>query len=105
VNDIILHSGKKLTNVHDEADCFLPNCCIHNPSEHPLRDAPMDWWPQFRHMVRVCEHGYRHPDPDDLKFKLAHWDFVTVEAISSVHLMAEHCDGCCQAVNPTPEEP
>lgn len=97
--DLILHSGATLTGIHAEDECFLEHCCIHNPSNHPLRDAPMDWWGEFRHMVRVCVHGVSHPDPDDLAFKMATLDWITVEAISSVHLMEESCDGCCH----TPE--
>lgn len=91
-----LHSGGTLKNVHEKVECFLEYCCIHNPSEHPLREAPMDWWGEFRHMVRVCEHGISHPDPDDLQFKIARGDWVTTESICSVHLMKENCDGCCQ---------
>lgn len=44
---------------------------------------------------RVCEHEYFHPDPDDLQFKMSMMDWMTVEAISSVHLVSENCDGCC----------
>jgi hypothetical protein len=94
--DITLYSGAKLTNIHPEGTCLLGVCSIHNPSDHPLRDAPMDWFgDNIRALVRVCEHGFRHPDPDDLRFKMATGDSITVEAMSSVHLVAENCDGCC----------
>lgn len=97
-DDIVLYSGAVLTNIHSEDSCFLEHCAIHNPSEHPLRNAPMDWYGgDIRALVRVCEHGLQHPDPDDLRFKLAIGDFITVEALTSVHLVAENCDGCCIA--------
>jgi hypothetical protein len=92
---LALHSGKILENVHDAGTCLGDHCCVHSPSDHPLNTAPLDWWWEFRHMVRVCEHGVSHPDPDDLMFKQIIGDWLTVEAISSVHLMKENCDGCC----------
>lgn len=56
----------------------------------------MGWYDDIRHLTRVCEHGLHHPDPDDIQFKMMIGDFMTVEAISSVHLVRENCDGCCQ---------
>ena len=101
-DDVILHSGAKLTNIHPEEVCSAKwgrhgHCPIHSPSDHPLKDAPMDWYGgEIRHLVRVCEHGLYHPDPDDIAFKMATLDWMTVEAISSVHLVEENCDGCCR---------
>ena len=28
---------------HGPDECSGPFCVIHNPSDHPLRDAPMHW--------------------------------------------------------------
>lgn len=56
----------------------------------------MDWYPALSHLVRICEHGLRHPDPDDLRVKVMSLQLITVEAISSVHLVEENCDGCCR---------
>lgn len=92
---IALHNGKILGGVHEAGTCYLANCCIHNPSDHPLNAAPLSWMQEFRSMSRVCEHGFHHPDPDDMAFKMAIGDWITVEAISSVHLMKENCDDCC----------
>lgn len=92
---IALHDGRIL-QVHDAGTCFTPlACCIHHPSDHALNTAPLDWW-QGVGMMRVCEHGFRHPDPDDIAFKMSTGNFIMVEAISSVHLVSDHCDGCCQ---------
>lgn len=97
-DDILLHSGATLTGIHPEGSCYLEHCAIHNPSDHPLKDAPMEWWGErIRHLTRVCEHDFYHPDPDDIAFKMATGDWITVEAISSVHLVEERCDGCCHA--------
>lgn len=94
--DMILHNGMLLTNVHEEDECLLGHCSIHNPSDHPLRDEPLTWWGEgINAMARVCEHGFTHPDPDDIAFKMATGQWIAVEAISSVHLMKENCDGCC----------
>lgn len=54
--------------VHDKANCTGEFCVIHNPSDHPLRDAPLNWradrYPPF--FERICECGVGHPDPDSI---------------------------------------
>lgn len=92
---IALYDGRIL-QVHERANCMLEHCSIHNPSTHPLNHAPLVWEQEIHTMMRVCEHGFRHPDPDDTAFKMAIGDWLLVEAIHSVHLMSENCDGCCQ---------
>lgn len=95
---IALHDGTILTNVHPADKCLLANCCIHHPSDHPLNAAPLAWMgEQIPVMHRVCEHGLRHPDPDALRFAMVRGDWMVVEAVSSVHLVEENCDGCCRA--------
>ena len=90
-----LHDGR-LMQVHAEAVCVGPHCCIHNPSDHPLNTAPLSW--RNRAMVRVCPHGVEHPDPDDL----AHKRRALGEWMSMMHdWESHHCDGCCGG-NPTP---
>ena len=96
--EVPLYNGNKLVGVHPAGTCLGPNCAIHNPSDHPLNDAPFEWWEEVRLLNRVCEHGFRHPDPDDLRFKMAMMDWMIVEAATSVHLVEENCDGCCQRV-------
>lgn len=94
---IALHDGRIL-QVHPADVCIGPHCCIHNPSDHPLKDASLDWWPEVG-MMRRCEHGFTHPDPDDIAVKPLLYGIpqgmMMVEAIMSVHLMEENCDGCC----------
>lgn len=79
-------SNGLLRNVHSETSCAGQNCCIHNPSDHPLADRPLLWRDDRRIMERVCEHGIGHPDPDDAAFRALMGDRDTVHG----------CDGCCQ---------
>jgi hypothetical protein len=94
---IALHDGR-IMQVHDEGSCLMANCCIHNPSEHPLDHAPLTWHREIHSMFRVCEHGQEHPDPDDLRFKAVSGDWSLLESITSIHL--DHCDGCCMTEIP-----
>jgi hypothetical protein len=64
---IVLHDGRTMTT-HGPGICFAGNCCIHSPSDHPLRDAPLSWSDEMKLMFRVCEHDQIHPDPDSLFF-------------------------------------
>lgn len=73
--------GHELINVHEQDDCVGPNCPIHNPSNHPLHDAPQAWSELTHSMWRLCRHRQAHPDPDDYKN----------HAINHPH----DCDGCC----------
>jgi hypothetical protein len=93
--------NQTLIGVHSETDdCREHGCCIHNPSDHPLRDQPQVWRDQrYRsdvqyyeppHMVRVCEHGLDHPDPDALA-----WQRRSGEADLADYLAIHPCDGCC----------
>ena len=83
-------TGQKLV-VHNRIDCS-GKCAIHNPSDHPLKDAPTHWRDDRALMERICKHGVGHPDPDDLAYKIsirgevAEWEGV------------HGCDGCCRNV-------
>lgn len=91
---IALHGGQILGGVHPAETCLLEHCCIHGPSDHPLNTAPLEWVGGIG-MFRMCKHEILHPDPDDIAFKMATGQWMTVEAITSVHLVEENCDGCC----------
>lgn len=61
-------------------------CCVHAPSAHPLRAAPLRWSDGQRVMYRLCVHDVLHPDPDDLRVRFGFYP-------------REHpCDGCCRQV-------
>lgn len=70
-------------------DCDIHGCAIHNPSYHPLSDAPQvmreDKWFLIE---RVCTHGIGHPDPDSASFM--------AESGWGKGIWVHGCDGCCQ---------
>lgn len=80
---ITCDTGGVLVNIHKPDKCAGRPCCIHNPSDHPLRDAPMLWRGDRRIMERICEHRIGHPDPDDVRVR-TYWE-------DAIH----GCDGCC----------
>jgi hypothetical protein len=84
-------TGQKIL-VHNKDDCFGDNCCIHNPSDHIMKDWPTHWRQDRMMMERICKCGVGHPDPDDLAFKKAMAEkFERKTYDSGVH----GCCGCC----------
>ena len=84
-------TGQVIT-VHSARDCAGRRCCIHNPSNHHMKDWPTNWRHDRKMMERICEHGIGHPDPDDLAFKKA----VSLAAGHTDYDTGIHgCDGCC----------
>jgi hypothetical protein len=89
---VTLYDGSRL-NVHRGSDCRSPDCCtIHNPSVHPLKDAPRDYI-QGR-MYRVCEHGIKHPDPDDSFFHVL-IERDGADQLLDYYVDGQECDECC----------
>lgn len=103
-DSITLVDGRTL-KTHGKDQCSGESCCIHNPSVHPLADAPLDWRPERALIERVCDHGVHHPDPDDR----AHWERkIGTDPVAEEFLdaRAEHpCDGCCTGTYVQPEPP
>ena len=91
-------TGQKVL-VHDKSKCEGTHCCVHNPSDHHMKDWPTHWRDDRLLIERICEHGVGHPDPDDLAFKrnVLKWTDKQIE-VEEVH----GCDGCCF---PPVEEP
>ncbi|MBD8057841.1 hypothetical protein IC607_02525 [Cellulomonas sp. JH27-2] len=84
------YAGHGLLRTHGRRECSGPNCPIHNPSEHPLADAPLLWREDGGFMERLCPHGVGHPDVD----RLAHT--MRTQGESATRRIARHaCDGCC----------
>lgn len=79
---------KKLIT-HDPLKCAEQNCCIHNPSNHHMKDWPMNWRSDKRVMERICPHGIGHPDPDDAAYN---------RACNKDYLNTHGCDGCCNPI-------
>lgn len=81
--------GEVNFKVHSGEDCKGRQCCIHNPSDHPLKDAPLNWRADRRLMERLCPKcGCGHPDPDDLYYK---------KEILGIEITSEGIHGCCGA--------
>jgi DNA-directed RNA polymerase subunit RPC12/RpoP len=79
--------GPAVLKTHPESKCAGRACVIHNPSDHKMRDFPLNWRSDTYLMERTCPHGVGHPDPDDLAYHLSNG-----EDWKAVH----GCDGCCR---------
>lgn len=83
--DVMAVQSGLLTNVHLSDRCAGENCWVHSPSEHHMVSWPIDWGAETRTAHRLCSHGTRHPDPDDVSFNARTGRDVT----------RHQCDGCC----------
>ncbi len=84
-----LTGTNQVVSVHTENKCAGEHCCIHNPSNHHMKDWPTNWRQDLGIMERMCEHGIGHPDPDALAF-VRKTNPKLAEALG-IH----GCDGCC----------
>lgn len=80
-------------NVHESSTCEGGHCAIHNPSDHPLKDAPIHLrgpnpfsMKPTGFIERMCEHGVGHSDPDSVAF---------YNSIGQTGTGIHGCDGCC----------
>ena len=89
-------TGQKIM-VHDRTKCKGEHCCIHNPSDHPLKDAPTHWRSDRGIMERICEHGVGHPDHDDVAFRIRMGADPLTDSIHG-------CCGCCLKMSPETSE-
>ena len=74
---------------HKLEKCAGDPCSIHNPSDHPMKDARIVLrTDSFKYglVERICEHGIGHPDPDSVAF---------YASIGSHGMGIHGCDGCC----------
>lgn len=97
-----LEIGGQKWKTHPRSACAGDYCCFHNPSDHPLKDAPMNtrydraWVHESGVLMllieRTCKHGHSHADPDS-----ARW----LNSVSGDDGWGVHggCDGCCSGRN------
>lgn len=74
---LITGNGLFMNYLHPVTDCARRHCWVHNPSRHPLRDAPV-YWMGPGEIYRACPHrpedaphsSYEglHADPDHLDY-------------------------------------
>lgn len=103
--------------VHDPEACKGQHCCVHNPSDHHMKDWPLNWRGDKGIMERICPHGVGHPDPDDLahRHRVAQQRSAgkadSIYWLEDVNTSTIHgCDGCCspggrEKLNAEPVEP
>ena len=75
-----------ILGTHSRDACQGSGCVVHHPSDHAMRDWPLQPRPDRRMVERTCPHGVGHPDPDDAAYRASRGD------TDSVH----GCDGCCR---------
>jgi hypothetical protein len=80
--------------VHDRSDCKNQYCCIHNPSNHKMKDWPTHWRDDRGIMERICKCGVGHPDPDDIAFKKRIAEMYNRD--ESFYDDTHGCCGCCR---------
>lgn len=66
-------------------------CPFHNPSISPLVFAPIRYSAAVG-LVRVCSHGFEHPDRDD-QLRQREDQPIYVKTVGIQH--DRSCDGCC----------
>jgi hypothetical protein len=106
-------TGLVLVNVHPRDNCAGRPCVVHDPSDHHMRSWPLHWDDDGKGFLRICVHGYYHPDPDQFHFwdeMAAKWDMMqqghTVSMADGIPQVTVNpwvgkgihdCDECCHA--------
>ena len=90
MDTFVLPNGQVIHNVHPVSACAGRPCCIHNPSDHSMKDFPQSWRDDRGLMERICPHGIGHPDPDQIDF-IRSTRGEKAASNESIH----GCDGCC----------
>ncbi len=96
--DIVSLADNTLLGTHPADRCTGRHCCIHNPSDHPLKNAPLHWNDVMRRTERECSHGQLHPDADHLSYVLETFGMLDYFR----HKHHRPCDGCCRATPAVP---
>lgn len=76
---------------HGGNACAGRSCCVHNPSDHHMKEWPLVFNRNKGYMgERICDHDYRHPDPDAHAYVTSRLPKHLAQTIG-VHT----CCGCC----------
>jgi hypothetical protein len=77
--------------LHTPDKCKGELCVFHNPSEHRMRNWPMNLR-ETALVERMCPHGVGHPHPDSAASLKRIW----LEVYKDTGMWYTHgCDGCC----------
>lgn len=76
----------KKFHTHSPESCAGSTCVVHNPSNHHMREWPLNYRLDTKMTERICKCGVGHPDPDAAAFH---------EAIGASYLNVHGCCGCC----------
>lgn len=82
--------GIQNLRVHPRSVCANdPSCCIHNPSDHHMRNWRLNWRGDTGVMERIDpKTGIGHPDPDAVAFHLS-------KHPGDKYFASHGCDGAC----------
>lgn len=82
---ILWDADKIISGVHSKDDCS-GRCVIHNPSDHRLRECPLDFEYKVNCFTRTCKHKVVHQDPDERWYWSA--QFLSAKRTSSLYTVA-----------------
>lgn len=89
---VALDDGTVLNGIHSEDKCRGSVCWTHKPTDHPYREWPTAWEGDVSMLMRVCEHGQKHFDPDCMT-RLAEIVSDSSEEYAAM-IFVHDCDGC-----------
>lgn len=90
--DIYSVPGQGIVRTHGTALCRGRPCCVHDPSDHHMRDWPLTFDMERAALgVRTCPHGLTHPDPDSI----AYFYGTALHPNQLARLLLHACDDCC----------
>jgi len=84
--------GERKLRVHNRSQCQgrdIP-CVIHSPSNHHMKEWPLNWRGDTRVMERICKCQVGHPDPDHMAYVIS---LNPDNRYQGVH----GCCGCCRS--------
>lgn len=89
IMEIFVTGTEQIMQVHNVEDCKGKYCCIHNPSDHHMKDWPLHWREDRRFFERIDPEGVGHPDPDEVEYNKS----------KGVDISIHGCNGLCNPVN------
>ena len=92
-------SGQIIVGVHKRTLSCQTGCVVHCPSDHHMREMPLQYDEASKAFVRTCEHGNQHQDYDereDLTALLSEPDRYEEVLLTLSRWKCPICDcGCC----------